>query len=81
MQVLNIVLAIAILYVILYYRSEGYNTAYAYAGSFDDDGALGARLYSDRIGEPFLRESPEGNPDIDAASVINIPGIKWPNTL
>jgi hypothetical protein len=58
MQVLNIVLAIAILYVMLYYRSEGYNTSYTYAGSLDDDGALGARLYSGRIGGPFLRESP-----------------------
>lgn len=81
MQVLNIVLAIAILYVILYYRSEGYNTAYAYAGSFDDDGALGARICSGRIGEPFLRESPEENPDIYAGSVINVRGVKWPNTL
>lgn len=81
MQVLNIVLAIAILYVILYYRSEGYNTAYAYAGSFDDDGALGARFYSDRIGEPFLRESPEENPVVYAGSVINVRGVKWPNTL
>ncbi len=81
MQVLNIVLAIAILYVILYYKSEGYNSSYAYAGSFDDDGALGARLYSGRIGEPFLRESPEENPDVYAGSVINVPGVKWPNTL
>ena len=80
MQILNIVLAIAILYVILYYRSEGF-ASYAYAGSFDDDGVLGARRYSDRIGDPFLRESPETNPDIDAASVINVRGVKWPNTL
>tara|TARA_Y100000389_G_scaffold146824_1_gene145612 strand:+ start:1754 stop:1996 length:243 start_codon:yes stop_codon:yes gene_type:complete len=80
MQVLNIVLAIAILYVILYYKSEGF-ASYAYAGSFDDDGVLGARRYSDRIGDPFLRESPETNPEIDAASVINVAGIKWPNTL
>lgn len=79
MQVLNIVLAIAILYVILYYRSEGYNTAYAYAGSFG--GALGARIYSGRVGGPFLRESPEGNPDVYAGSVINVRGVKWPNTL
>lgn len=81
MQVLNIVLAIAILYVILYYRPEGYNASYAYAGSLDDDGALGARLYSGRIGEPFLRESPEENPDVYFGSVINVPGVKWPNTL
>ena len=69
MQVLNIVLAIAILYVILYYRSEGF-ASYAYAGSFDDDGVLGARDYSGRIGEPFLRESPETNPEIDRKSVV-----------
>mgnify|MGYP003641044150 CR=1 len=80
MQILNIVLAIAIIYVTIYYKSEGF-ASYAYAGSLDDTATLGARLYSDRIGSPFLRKSPETNPEIDAASVINVRGVKWPNTL
>ena len=79
MRILNIVLVIAILYVILY-RSEGF-ASYVYAGSLDDDGVLGARRCSGRIGEPFLLESPEANPDIDTASVINVRGVKWPNVL
>ena len=79
MQVLNIVLAIAILYVVLYYRSEGFR-GYAYAGSIGD--STGIRDQA-RITSPFFDASPEEvYPDeTDPRSNLNVRGVKWPNTL
>ena len=79
MQVLNIALAIAILYVILYYKSEGFR-GYAYAGSIGD--STGIRDEA-RIAGPFFGSSPEemGPDETDPRSNLSVRGVKWPNTL
>lgn len=79
MRVLNIVLAIAILYVVLYYKSEGFLN-YAYAGSIGD--STGIRDEA-RITSPFFPGSPEemGPEETDPRSNLSVRGVKWPNSL
>jgi hypothetical protein len=82
MRVLNIVLAIAILYVVLYYRGEGYYMRdYAYGGSVGD--STGIRGEGHRVAGPFFNGSPEEMfPDeTDPRSNLNVRGVKWPNSL
>ncbi len=80
MRVLNIVLAIAILYVALYYRGEGYMRGYAYGGSIGD--STGIRDQA-RISGPFFGKSPEEMfpHETDPRSNLNVRGVKWPNSL
>lgn len=80
MKFLNIILTIAIIYVVFYYKSEGYNTAYAYAGSIGD--STGIRDEA-RIAGPFFADSPEeATPEeTDPRSNLSVRGVKWPNSL
>jgi hypothetical protein len=80
MQLINLVLVIAILYIVLYYRSEGYDSAYAYAGSIGD--STGIRDQA-RIAGPFFGASPEEMypGETDPRTNLSVKGVKWPNTL
>jgi hypothetical protein len=80
MQALNIALVIATIYVIVYYKSEGYDAGYAYAGSIGD--STGIRDQA-RIAGPFFGSSPEEMypSETDPRTNISVTGVKWPNTI